>query len=45
MIWGEILQIFTISSRFKALELVFSSWGHENDKDTVVCSKEPTSFL
>ena len=41
MIWGEILLIFTISTGFKALELFLSPWGHDNDKDTVICSKEP----
>ena len=41
MILGEIPQIFTISTGFKALELAFTFWSHENDNDTVVCSIEP----
>ena len=36
MILGEILQIFTISTGFKALELYFTFWGHENDKDIIL---------
>ena len=37
----EILQIFTFSTRSKALELAFSFLGHKSDKEAVVCSIDP----
>ena len=40
MILGDILQIFTYSTGFKALEFAFVL-DHESDKDKVVCRIEP----